>query len=418
MDLYYRLRPFFRDLLSLDNPFDESNPIQRGIKYSNDAARDSLLFGIIGTAIFYFWLPNPNLWISFVCTFGYLFTYLFNYLKWYRIAQASPWMCSAISFFVLSSIYGYESGFHYLNIVILLAILFKHQDDLLPTILPIITMTICIVILYLTDFSLLHYQLNPAQLKIVNNYCFFSCLGSCIFISINVFKEGERKSKKILALKETEQKVLRSQMNPHFIFNVLNSIQSYILENNSEDAVRFLGKFSQLIRKILQHSKSSTISLADELSALELYLQLEKFRLSQGLAYEIVIDEAIQPEKVLIPPIIFQPIVENAIWHGIAPCKRKGIILITIQKKENIIVCTIEDNGMGVIPKKKDTKHESIGLANIKERLIHFSEQHHTIAEMDLYNNEGRAGACLRFSFPYIVKKIENSEKVPIFAIL
>lgn len=323
----------------------------------------------------------------------------------------------ALGFFVLSSIYGYDSGFHYLYIVILLAILFKHQDDWLPTVLPVITMVVCISILYLTDFSLLHYELTPAQLKIVNNYCFFSCLGSCIFISINVIKEGERKSKKILALKETEQKVLRSQMNPHFIFNVLNSIQSYILENNSEDAVRFLGKFSQLIRKILQHSKSSTISLADELNALELYLQLEKFRLSQGLEYEIVIDEALQPEKILIPPIIFQPIVENAIWHGIAPCKRKGIILINIQKQQNIIICNIEDNGMGLVSKQKDTKHESIGLANIKERLSHFAQQHHTVAEMDLYNNEGKPGACLRFCFPHIVKKIENSEKRTVSAI-
>ncbi len=417
MDLYHRLRPVFRDLIRLDNPFDESSPIQRGIKSANDAARDSLFFGIIGSLVFYFWLPNPYIWISFVCTLGYLCTYLFNYLKWYRIAQASPWMCSAISFFVLSSIYGYDSGFHYLNIVILLAILFKHQDDILPTVLPIITLVVCVVILYLTDFSLFHWEFKPEQLKIANNYCFFSCLGSCIFISINVLADAEKKRKKIVLLKEAEQKVLRSQMNPHFIFNVLNSIQSYILENNSEDAVRFLGKFSQLIRKVLQHSKSPTISLADELSALELYLQLEKFRLSQGLVYEIIIDTAIQPEKTLIPPIIFQPIVENAIWHGIAPCKRKGTILINIQKKGNIIVCTIEDNGMGIIPKKKDTKHESIGLTNIKERLSHFAHQHHTEAEIYLYNNEGRAGACLRFSFPYIIKKTENSEKVPFIAI-
>lgn len=404
MNVFTNIKKIINELFSLDNPFDESNPIQKGVIDSNGAAYKSFLFGVLGTCIVAYFLPNPYIWVSFMVTGGYLLTILFNYLHWYKLAKANVWTFSAIAFFLLASIYGYDSGFHYLYIVITLAIMFKHQKgDLIPSFLPVIIMIICIVILYATNFSLLHVQDFPPQaLKIINHYCFFSCLGSCIFIGLYVIREAERKNQKIIALKEIEQKVLRSQMNPHFIFNVLNSIQAYILEHNSEDAVRFLGKFSQLIRKVLQHSQYPTIPLEDELNALELYLQLENFRLSQGLKYRIVIGDTINPKKMLIPPIILQPIVENSIWHGIAPCKKEGEIHISIQRKGNQIICVVEDNGIGLMPKSHITKHESIGLANIQERLSHFANEHGQNIEMELSNKQEGNGARLRLIFPYV----------------
>jgi tetratricopeptide (TPR) repeat protein len=167
---------------------------------------------------------------------------------------------------------------------------------------------------------------------------------------------------------ELESKALRAQMNPHFIFNSLNSLQRMYVEGNMDDANDYMSDFASLLRKILDNSNKRSISLNEELSILELYLELEKVRCSNQISYSIEIDESIDKYSFAVPPLIFQPFVENAIWHGILPKKQTGKILIRISGKGDGISCIIEDDGVGYNPVKKNG-HESQGMKITEQRI-------------------------------------------------
>lgn len=146
---------------------------------------------------------------------------------------------------------------------------------------------------------------------------------------------------------ETEMKVLRLQMNPHFIFNSLNSVADYINRNNIAEADRYLTKFARLMRMTLENSEQNMVSLCNDLEALELYLQLESLRLDQKFSYKFNIDESIDIENTMIPPLLLQPFVENSILHGISAKQGEGTILVHIYSEENMLCCVVEDNGIG-----------------------------------------------------------------------
>lgn len=145
----------------------------------------------------------------------------------------------------------------------------------------------------------------------------------------------------------TEMKALRAQMNPHFIFNSLNSISDYISKNELEKANQYLVKFSKLIRKTLESSEDKLISVREDLAMLELYLELESKRLNGKFDFHIHIDEKIDVDNTLIPPLILQPFVENSIWHGISHKPGKGHIEISILRKDGMLHCRIDDDGIG-----------------------------------------------------------------------
>ena len=147
---------------------------------------------------------------------------------------------------------------------------------------------------------------------------------------------------------DTQMKALRAQMNPHFIFNSLNSISDYIAKNNVQEADKYLSKFAKLMRMILENSEQKEVLLTDDLKALELYMQLEALRMNNKFSYEIKVDEDINKENILVPPLILQPFVENSIWHGIAKKEGQGKILIHIKKEgADMINCIVEDDGIG-----------------------------------------------------------------------
>ncbi len=175
---------------------------------------------------------------------------------------------------------------------------------------------------------------------------------------------------------------LRSQMNPHFIFNTLNSIKLYIIDNQKENAVYFLNKFSKLIRKILNFSQRSTVSLEEELQTIELYLQMENIRFNNEIDYEIVIKENRNTAITKLPPLLLQPFVENAIWHGLSPLKNrsKKLRIVVASKKENFITISIIDNGIGrekagQIKAKKIHKRKSLGIQITLDRLEVFARR-------------------------------------------
>lgn len=183
-----------------------------------------------------------------------------------------------------------------------------------------------------------------------------------------LFEEGKRK---ILI---SELHALRSQMNPHFIFNTLSSIQSFITKNDSKDAVYYLSKFSKLMRATLENTKKQRIPIKDEIESLQLYMDLEKLRLNNKFTYQINVDKAIDEQFEEIPPMLIQPYIENAIWHGISHKTGNGIITISFSlATENSLKCEIEDNGVGRNKagemKIEHLKNKSLGMTITKERL-------------------------------------------------
>lgn len=204
-------------------------------------------------------------------------------------------------------------------------------------------------------------------------------------------------------------KALRAQMNPHFTFNVMNSIQHFILSKDEESAHRYLSKFSRLIRTILNNSESDTVPLAEEMKALELYLELESMRFDHAFSYQIEMDKAMDPARIRVPSMLMQPYVENAILHGILPLKTGGKIRVRLWEDGPLLKCVIEDNGVGrakAAETQKHKEHKSFGTAITKERLSTINALHNSFMSEnveDLYDEEGRpAGTRIVIYIPLI----------------
>ncbi len=179
---------------------------------------------------------------------------------------------------------------------------------------------------------------------------------------------------------EIEQRLLRSQMSPHFIFNSLNSINSFIASNNVASAQNFLRKFSDLIRLILENSRKSMIPFADELKTLELNLELEQIRFNHSFRFELIADDDIDPENTYVPPMLVQPFVENALIHGILPKKAEGIIRLEFHLNDSMLHVVVQDNGIGRRASgsgktAQASKHKSLGLQLTHERLTLLSDK-------------------------------------------
>lgn len=167
---------------------------------------------------------------------------------------------------------------------------------------------------------------------------------------------------------ELEHRALRTQMNPHFIFNALNSIQRIYLEGDIDEANEYIADFSTLMRNILENSNKSNISLHKELETLELYLELEKLRSRKMIEYSIVVDPEIDQLNTKVPPLVIQPFVENAIWHGILPKKKLGNIDIRLTPLNGKIQCEVIDNGVGM-DLEDLSKSTSKGISITEQRL-------------------------------------------------
>lgn len=170
---------------------------------------------------------------------------------------------------------------------------------------------------------------------------------------------------------ELKQRVLTAQMNPHFLFNSLNSIQRKFVEGNTVEASDFMADFGSLLRKVLQYSELERIPLADDLEVLRMYLGLEKRRSDTDFQFSIEMDPDIDPSFLRVPPMIVQPFVENAIWHGILPLKEQGMIELKYLLKDNYLACTITDNGVGYENSQQQRKqgHISKGVRITSDRL-------------------------------------------------
>jgi sensor histidine kinase YesM len=191
-------------------------------------------------------------------------------------------------------------------------------------------------------------------------------------------------------------KALRSQMNPHFTFNVLNSIQYFISENDMESAELYIEKFASLIRMILDQSRTAYITLEQEISILKLYLELEEMRFEKKFNYTMDIDSKIETGKLLIPGMLIQPIVENAIKHGIRYKEGDAMIKISFSTENSKLVCRVADNGIGQAEAEKlkaGKSHKSVATAIIRERMEALSSIYNiklAYNTEDIYNEDGK----------------------------
>lgn len=231
---------------------------------------------------------------------------------------------------------------------------------------------------------------------------------------INQIKKKEKlKTQYEKKLANVEMTALLAQMNPHFLFNSLNSIDSYIIKNESGKASEYLNNFARLMRLILQNSRSNYTSLKDEIELLELYMQMEGLRFKDKFSYEIKVQEGLDTASIMIPPMLIQPYIENAIWHGLMHKKDTtiGKVEVTISEKSNRLICIIEDNGIGrakaeEIKAQKPGNHKrSMGMQITRDRIDLINKLYNTdtsVQVFDLKDKEGNAsGTRVELIIPY-----------------
>jgi ligand-binding sensor domain-containing protein len=271
------------------------------------------------------------------------------------------------------------------------------------------------------------WNIEPATFSFIVKSPFYKTwwfIVSCILggagIIITIFRLRLRQIKRKqraefeqqVEISKAELKALRAQMNPHFVFNSLNSIQHYILNSKGEEAAKYLNKFAKLIRLILNNSEKTTVTINEDIEALTLYLELEKMRFDNKFNYAIHIDKAIDGDYDEIPPMLIQPYLENAILHGINPKEGMGQIDLKISLVNQFIKISIIDNGIG---REKATKlqslqpaarHKSLGMKITKERVRILNDMHQSslnVNIIDLYNDKKEPiGTQVDLYIPYI----------------
>lgn len=236
-----------------------------------------------------------------------------------------------------------------------------------------------------------------------------------IYSRLRLRKERENK-KLMLQIKDAEIKALQAQMNPHFIFNSLNSVLEYIRRSEKDEAMKYLTKFSRLIRLVLETSGKSMVSLHHELELLQLYVDLEKLRFANNFTYKIVVDENLDIHNIEIPAMIIQPFVENAILHGLQNKQKlmqeknesyNAKLSLEFIQEGKFLKCVIEDNGVGrekakQIKEAKTLSHQSMGMRITEERLDLINRDNWKVTFIDLHENGVVSGTRVEILTPLV----------------
>lgn len=233
--------------------------------------------------------------------------------------------------------------------------------------------------------------------------------GGLIYMLIRNIRQKQRANMQI------KLQSLRAQMNPHFIFNSLNSVNNFISKNDERSANKYLSDFSRLMRTVLSNSDQDFVSLETEVDTMKIYLELEHFRFGEKFDYQLEIADDIDPEIIRVPPMLIQPYIENAIWHGLRYKEEKGILNVRIFTENDLLYCTVKDNGIGrkksaALKTDHQKTYQSTGIKNTKERIELLNKMHGTrlnVSILDLEENGSAAGTLVRISVPYILQQEE-----------
>ncbi|MCC4212667.1 tetratricopeptide repeat protein [Leeuwenhoekiella parthenopeia] len=244
--------------------------------------------------------------------------------------------------------------------------------------------------------KLAEVKLNQARKNNIFILVLFSLIFLLLFFGYRQYRLKNQKEQL-----KAEQKLMRSQMNPHFIFNALLSIRIYLQNHNVEEAIDYLGQFAKLIRSILSSSLAKENTLQEELETMQLYINIENIRFCNEIETKLHIDDSINLEEVKIPALILQPFVENALWHGLQPKEGKKELAIDVTRKNDKYVnISITDNGIGraktmeILKDKRNTQKKSIGIDLTLSRLQSFSknlDNNYKLHIVDLYNDQQQA---------------------------
>lgn len=242
----------------------------------------------------------------------------------------------------------------------------------------------------------------------------FVCLAFFLYVKIRIAavkKEEQTKAAFNKALAEVEMKALRAQMNPHFLFNCLNSINRYIVIKDTKNASNYLTKFSKLIRLILENSAKENVSLTNEKELLKLYIEMESMRFESKFTYDIETENLNNSDEIMIPAMIIQPYIENAIWHGLLNKDGDRHLQIRFRKQDELILeVRVEDNGIGrdhakELRSKSALAHKSYGMSITSQRIQALNNLRESIARVhieDLKDNNGQpAGTRVVITIPY-----------------
>jgi sensor histidine kinase YesM len=241
--------------------------------------------------------------------------------------------------------------------------------------------------LFLLD---LYYILTGSGIEI---FIFTLGLG---YKSRNLLVEHSQIQREVLQL---EMRALRAQMNPHFIFNALGSIQHLIRRDKKQDALQYLSKFSQLLRQILDSSNHGTVTLKEETDLLRNYMELESLRFEGRFHYQLTVSESLDQYNIEIPILLIQPHVENAILHGLLPKQGEARLDISFENQSDVILCQVRDNGIGrqksaELKPVRGVTHQSRGLSIVAERVNNMSGKTEDIEHIkieDIFDEQGMA---------------------------
>ncbi len=253
-------------------------------------------------------------------------------------------------------------------------------------------------------------QIQKSNIRVYVLFISFLLAFFSIIIILLFIRQRRLKTRQKTVL--LEKKLLRSQMNPHFIFNSLTAIQSFILKSKPDEGAKYLSKFATLIRIVLEHSRIEYVPVEKEIESLKYYMDLQKLRYENQFQYEIIQDERIQFDNCLIPPMLAQPFIENAIEHGIAPSKKDGLIKISFLKKDDkMIEFKVEDNGVGISNtsiNRNNESHHSLATQITKERLelLNRNKKDKIFLEVKEKSNKNNEveGVITLFCIPYITR--------------
>jgi tetratricopeptide (TPR) repeat protein len=264
----------------------------------------------------------------------------------------------------------------------------------------------------LTETKLENSQLrNDLQLYIIIVMLLFAFLAGIIIF----YRTKQVKLKQQQRETELSQTLLRAQMNPHFVFNAMSVIQSYIYENDTINSTKFLVNFSRLMRLILENSSREFIPVETEIEILEKYLAIQKLRFGDRFDFTIDMSENITPERAVIPPMITQPFVENAIEHGQLHANEEGTIYIRFRRSEKYLEVTIEDNGIGrshAEQNKKSRTHKSMAMTITRERIQILNKKYGTEGFLDVQDlhPDRKTGTKVLIWLPYREDNLPTSE--------
>jgi sensor histidine kinase YesM len=262
-----------------------------------------------------------------------------------------------------------------------------------------------------TSTKLENVQLrNNSQMYFIIGFLIISVLAGIIVF----YRWNQTRIKQERKEAEMSQTLLRAQMNPHFVFNAMSVIQSYIYENDTENSSKFLVNFSRLMRLILENSPKEFIPIETEIEILQKYLETQKLRFEDRFNYSIECEDILWEEGALIPPMITQPFIENAIEHGQLHTIEGGFILISFSKQNNMLNVIIEDNGIGrkgAELNKKSKDHKSMAMKITKDRIDNMSKKYRTEGRLIVedFNKKLNTGTKVLISLPYKAENLKNS---------